>query len=90
MPQTFAVGISLGWMTLATRSILPAIVAHAVHNATPVVLVAMATGADLSAIEAGAGSLPPEILAGSIGCLFVGSLALAAAARRHRTQKGLS
>ncbi|MFM8734618.1 MAG: ABC transporter permease subunit [Pirellulales bacterium] len=90
MPQTLLVGLVLGWMTLATRSLLPAIVAHAVHNATPVALVAMATDADLTAIEAGSGSLPPGMLAGSIGCLLVGGIALAVTAHRQRTQEGRS
>jgi sodium transport system permease protein len=44
MPQTFLLGVVLGWMTLATGSILPAIVAHAAHNAVPLVFLASAAG----------------------------------------------
>lgn len=85
MPQTFALGIVLGWMTLATRSILPAIIAHAAHNATPVVLVANASPRDLSAIELGTVSgLPPWATAAAIGCVVGGGLLLAVA-RHGRT-----
>ncbi|MCE9629479.1 MAG: ABC transporter permease subunit [Planctomycetia bacterium] len=82
MPQTFALGLVLGWMTLATRSILPAIIAHAAHNATPVLLVANASPDDLSAIELGTASgLPPWATAAAIGCLLGGCLLLAVARR---------
>ena len=87
MPQTFALGIALGWMTLATRSILPAMIAHAAHNATPVVLVAIASPDDLSAIELGTASgLPPWATAVAIGCLVGGGLLLAVA-RHGRTSR---
>jgi len=44
MPQTFALGLALGAMTVATHSILPAIVCHLVHNSLPLVLVTLAGG----------------------------------------------
>ncbi len=78
MPQTFAMGIVLGWMTLATRSILPAIIAHAAHNATPVVLVAQASPDELAALEAGTVSgIPLWATAAAIGCVVGGGLLLA-------------
>jgi sodium transport system permease protein len=83
MPQTFAVGLVLGWLTLATRSLLPAIVAHAAHNATPVLLVALATDADLESAVEVRGGLPPGSVAVAGGCLAVGA-ALVAFARRTR------
>ncbi|MEX0671528.1 MAG: CPBP family glutamic-type intramembrane protease [Pirellulales bacterium] len=87
MPQTFVLGIALGWMTLATRSILPAMIAHAAHNATPVVLVAIASPNDLSAIELGTASgLPPWATTVAIGCLAGGGLLLAVA-RHGRTPR---
>ena len=47
MPQTFALGVVLGWITLTTGSLLPAILAHAAHNAVPLVLLALvADGSD--------------------------------------------
>jgi sodium transport system permease protein len=78
MPQTFVLGLVTGWMTLATRSLLPAIVAHAVHNATPVVLIALASADELDAVAAGqAAALPAWIVAAAIGCLVAGGLLLA-------------
>jgi sodium transport system permease protein len=41
MPQTFAVGLVAGGLTLATGSLLPAIVCHLAHNAVPLVLIAL-------------------------------------------------
>lgn len=86
MPQTFMMGLVLGWLTLSTGSLLPAIVAHAVHNATPVVLVATAAAGDLeSSGQAGAG-LPAWSVGAALGCLVVGA-ALLAFARRTRPPK---
>ncbi|MDA1200605.1 MAG: ABC transporter permease subunit [Planctomycetota bacterium] len=42
MPQTFMLGLVLGWLTLATGSLLPAVLAHLAHNSVPLVLVALA------------------------------------------------
>jgi hypothetical protein len=66
MPQTFLVGLALGWMTLATGSLLPAVVAHAAHNATPVALIALARADELAAIESAASGLPPGAVAGGL------------------------
>jgi len=78
MPQTFALGLVTGWLTIASRSLLPAIVAHAVHNATPVVLVAMASATELEAVASGGSpALPSWIVAGGIGCLAAGMLMMA-------------
>jgi sodium transport system permease protein len=82
MPQTFLLGLALGWMTLATRSILPAVVAHAAHNATPVMFVAMAAPADLAAVEVGdAAGLPRWAVVAALACLAAGGMLLAVAAR---------
>lgn len=87
MPQTFLMGLALGGMTLATRSILPAIVAHAAHNATPVLLVARSAAADLEAADGmGAASLPPWAVMAAIGCLITGG-GLLAASLRGRPEK---
>lgn len=78
MPQTFALGLLTGWMTLATRSLLPAIVAHAVHNATPVVLVAMASAEEIEAVAAGGSpTLPAWFVAAGLGCLAAGIVTMA-------------
>jgi sodium transport system permease protein len=78
MPQTFALGLLAGWMTLATRSLLPAVVAHAVHNATPVVLVALASADEIEAVASGGSpALPAWIVAAGVGCLAAGVVTLA-------------
>lgn len=51
IPQTFVLGLVLGWMTLRSRSILPAVVGHVAHNATPLVLLGLVGDA---ALEPGA------------------------------------
>ena len=49
MPQTFALGIVTGGLTLATRSLLPAIACHAAHNSMPLVMLWLAGGLSGSA-----------------------------------------
>jgi len=44
MPQTFALGLAAGAMTVATRSLLPAIACHAAHNSMPLVMLWLAGG----------------------------------------------
>ena len=78
MPQTFALGVVLGGLVLATRSLLPAIVAHAAHNAMPVLLVATASSGDLAALGEGTAGLPPWAVAVAVGCLAIGGLLVAA------------
>jgi sodium transport system permease protein len=78
MPQTFVMGLALGWMTLATRSLLPAVIAHAAHNATPVMLVATATEGDLAALSTDVGGgLPHWAVVAAIGCLIGGGFLMA-------------
>ena len=75
MPQTFALGLAVGAMTLATRSILPAIVCHLVHNSMPLALVTLAGGREAvaAAVEAGdsigglAGIPPWAVAAAAVG-----------------------
>jgi len=65
MPQTFALGLLLGWLTNRSRSILPAVVGHAVHNAMPLALVAWAGEAafDAELVSPLSAALPTEIVA---------------------------
>ena len=53
MPQTFALGLVTGSLTLATRSILPAIACHAAHNSMPLAMLwlvgGLSNGADSDA-----------------------------------------
>jgi len=73
MPQTFALGLLLGWMVLRTGSLLPAVVGHVAHNSVPVVLLAFvadetaATGAGLPP-----GLLAPPVVAGVAAALACG------------------
>jgi membrane protease YdiL (CAAX protease family) len=86
MPQTFMMGLVLGMMTLATGSLLPAIVAHAVHNATPVLLVATATAADLESSAQAAACLPPWSVAAALGCLAVGTALIVVSRQGRHTE----
>ena len=52
MPQTFALGIVTGGLTLATRSLLPAIACHAAHNSMPLAMLWLAGGLSGSAESA--------------------------------------
>jgi sodium transport system permease protein len=85
MPQTFALGLVLGAIVVATRSLLPAIVCHLAHNSMPLLVLALAGGPaalDLAAGSASAGvSVPPEALLGAAAAVAVGTVLLALAAR---------
>jgi polar amino acid transport system substrate-binding protein len=48
MPQTFALGLVTGVMTVATRSLLPAIACHAAHNSMPLLMLWLAGGLSAS------------------------------------------
>lgn len=89
MPQTFMLGVVLAWMTLTTGSLIPAIVAHAAHNAMPLVFLALAGSP--WAPDLGSGSLPSYIVLGAAAAVVTG-LALvrrAAAIRRALILAGL-
>jgi membrane protease YdiL (CAAX protease family) len=79
MPQTFLLGLALGWMTLVTGSILPAILAHAAHNAVPLVLLARAAAGGDSLLATD-GSLPVPLVAAGAAVLLAGTWVIA---RRH-------
>ena len=91
MPQTFALGLALGAMTVATHSILPAIVCHLLHNSVPLVLVALAGGRAAPATGAGStGSIdsftgiPPWAVAAAAIMLACGIALLATGIRSAR------
>ncbi|MBU6221329.1 MAG: ABC transporter permease subunit [Planctomycetes bacterium] len=85
MPQTFALGLVLGAIVVATRSLMPAIVCHLAHNSMPLVILALAGGPaalDIAAGSASAGaSVPPEALLGSAAAVAVGTVLLTLAVR---------
>jgi ABC-type Na+ efflux pump permease subunit/membrane protease YdiL (CAAX protease family) len=91
MPQTFALGLALGAMTVATHSILPAIVCHLVHNSLPLVLVMLAGGrAALAEAAESAGSInsftgiPPWAVVVAAICTACGIVLLATGMRAAR------
>ena len=49
MPQTFALGLVAGVLTVATRSLLPAIACHVAHNSMPLAMLWLAGGLSASA-----------------------------------------
>jgi membrane protease YdiL (CAAX protease family) len=83
MPQTFLLGAVLGWMTLATGSLLPAVLAHLAHNAVPLVLVALATEGHGRRLAAGDTTTLPGWLVPAAAVAALVGLALVWAARRR-------
>lgn len=81
MPQTFVLGAVAGAVTLWTRSLLPAVVLHAAHNAVPVLLVASASPSEIEAYMEAGRSLPAWIVGLGLGCLVIGGLIVAATCR---------
>ncbi len=70
MPQTFALGLVTGGLTLATRSLLPAIACHAAHNSIPLALLWLAGGLSGSAdttSAATAAATGMSLSAGTVG-----------------------
>jgi sodium transport system permease protein len=91
MPQTFALGLALGAITVATHSILPAIVCHLVHNSLPLVVVMLAGGrAALAEAAESAGSInsftgiPPWAVVVAAICTACGVVLLATGTRAAR------
>jgi sodium transport system permease protein len=58
MPQTFALGAVLGWVTITTGSLLPAIVGHLVHNSMPLAVLFASDCPPDMVLEGGSGGLP--------------------------------
>ena len=88
MPQTFALGLVAGLITLSTRSLLPAIVCHAAHNSVPLVLLWLAgglSGSDTTAAATAAAtgvSLPPWIVLAAVASVAAGAAAIWLAVRQ--------
>ncbi|MFN6191289.1 MAG: type II CAAX prenyl endopeptidase Rce1 family protein [Planctomycetia bacterium] len=76
MPQTFLLGLVLGWMTLATGSLLPAVVCHLVHNSMPLVVLSR--------------GMPAWAVPAAIGCVVGGAALLATRARQRHSQEPLA
>jgi sodium transport system permease protein len=82
MPQTFLLGIALGWMTLITGSLLPAVAAHLAHNSVPLVLVALAAEGQGKRLVAGDMSGLAGWLVATAAVAAVAGLTLVWAGRR--------
>jgi len=83
MPQTFALGLVCGWMTLRCRSIVPALAAHVAHNSVPLALVAWAGG---EVVPNAVAPLRPQLPGWAIAAAALGlggGLAALVAATRH-------
>lgn len=75
MPSTFVLGLATGALRIATGSLLPAIVCHAIHNSIPLLLLVLSG-------EAGSGMAESlrEMATGTSAQLPPGAVALAIAA----------
>jgi sodium transport system permease protein len=89
MPQTFVLGAVLGWVTITTGSLLPAVIGHLVHNSMPLVVLFASDCPPDMLRDAGRGGLPGidsagiptgALLAAAAG-VVVGALLTQAAAR---------
>lgn len=58
MPQTFVLGAVLGWVTITTGSIVPAMIGHLVHNSMPLAVLFASDCPPDMVLEAGSGGLP--------------------------------
>jgi len=85
MPSTFVLGLATGALRIATGSLLPAIVCHAIHNSIPLLLLVLSGEAGSGLAESlrematgTAAQLPPGAVALAISAL-VGGIVLVAA-----------
>jgi len=95
MPQTFALGLVAGVLTVATRSLLPAIACHAAHNSMPLLMLWLAGGLSaspesLAAAKAAATglSLPTWAVAAALASVAMGGVMIWLAVR-GRVEAGL-
>ena len=92
MPQTFALGLVAGGLTVATRSLLPAIACHAAHNSMPLGMLWLAGGLSASAESLTAAkaaatglNLPTWAVAAAAASVAAGVAMLGLAIRGHAT-----
>lgn len=89
MPQTFALGLLLGWMVLRTGSLLPAVIGHVAHNSVPVLLLALARDESvMSGTGVPPGLLRPEIMVGAAAALACGIAGFLATSRSRPPADG--
>ena len=80
MPTTFVLGIVVGWMAMATGSLLPGIVCHAAHNTVPIALVLIAGGS--ASPESDATAWPLWLPAVGAAAVVIGGFVVARETRR--------
>jgi sodium transport system permease protein len=91
MPQTFALGAVLGWVTITTGSIVPAMIGHMVHNSMPLAVLFASDCPPDMVLEAGSGGLPGVDSAGipawallaAAASVVAGAMLVQAAGRRR-------
>jgi len=95
MPQTFALGLVAGVLTVATRSLLPAIACHVAHNSMPLLMLWLAGGLSASAESLAAAkaattglNLPTWAVAAALASVATGA-AMVWLAVRGRAEAGL-
>jgi polar amino acid transport system substrate-binding protein len=71
MPQTFVLGLMLGWITAATGSLWPAMACHAAHNTMPLVLAAAIGTASTPTRGLPGWAVPAALAAVAIGLLVI-------------------
>jgi hypothetical protein len=78
MPGTFLLGLLYGWMFVRTGSLLPGMIAHALHNGTVLVLyrARMMPGAERSLIPTDVYGLLPAWMVGAAVALVVAGMML--------------
>jgi sodium transport system permease protein len=92
MPQTFLLGAVLGWMTVVSGSLLPAMVAHLAHNSMAILLVSLAGG--LSGLPPSGKTddavalvgIPPWAVVAAVGAVILGALLLWSSRRRDGSE----
>jgi ABC-type amino acid transport substrate-binding protein len=95
MPQTFALGLVAGVLTVATRSLLPAIACHVAHNSMPLAMLWLAGGLSASAESLAAAkaaatglNLPMSAVVAALASVATGA-AMIWLAVRGRAEAGL-
>jgi membrane protease YdiL (CAAX protease family) len=85
MPTTFVLGLVLGWMALATGSLLPGIVCHAAHNSVPIAIVLIAGGT--ASPDSDAAAWPLWLPALGAVAAIVGGFVVARETRKRSARK---
>ncbi|MEO1992242.1 MAG: CPBP family glutamic-type intramembrane protease, partial [Pirellulales bacterium] len=91
MPQTFILGLILGWITITTGSILPAMIGHMVHNSMPLVMLLTSDHSPEELLAAstnemlatGSTNIPLWAIISAVLCIVVGALLVESIGRKN-------